>query len=46
MQALEQRYYTPEEYLSLEQQAEGKHEYINGHIVPVAGAQPITIALH
>lgn len=37
MQAIEQRYYTPEEYLSLEQQADVKHAYLNGQIVPMAG---------
>jgi len=37
MQATEQRYYTPEEYLELEEAAEYKSEYINGQIIPMAG---------
>lgn len=37
MQATEQRYYTPEEYLELEETAEYKSEYINGQIIPMAG---------
>ncbi len=37
MQAIEQRYYTPEEYLKLEEAAEYKSEYINGQIIPMAG---------
>jgi Uma2 family endonuclease len=32
-----QRYYTPEEYLALERQAEYKSEYINGEIVQMTG---------
>lgn len=33
-----QHYYTPEEYLALEREAEYKSEYINGQIVAMAGA--------
>lgn len=32
-----QRYYTPEEYLKLEEAAEYKSEYLDGQIVPMAG---------
>ncbi|WP_017658837.1 Uma2 family endonuclease [Baaleninema simplex] len=31
------RYYTPQEYLELEEQSEDKHEYRDGEIVPMAG---------
>jgi Uma2 family endonuclease len=34
---LQQPYYTPEEYLELEEQAEYKHEYRDGIIVPMTG---------
>jgi Uma2 family endonuclease len=37
MQAIEQRHYTPEEYLELETIAEYKSEYIDGQIIPMAG---------
>jgi Uma2 family endonuclease len=37
MQATEQRYYTPEEYLELETAANYKSEYIDGQIIPMAG---------
>ena len=37
MQVTERRYYTPEEYLKLEEAAEYKSEYIDGHIIPMAG---------
>lgn len=33
----ENRYYTPEEYLALEEQAEYKNEYRNGEIIPMTG---------
>jgi len=33
----QQRYYTPEEYLELEEKAEYKHEYRDGEIVPMTG---------
>jgi Uma2 family endonuclease len=32
-----QRYYTPEEYLELEENAEYKNEYIDGEIIPMTG---------
>jgi Uma2 family endonuclease len=38
MQATEQRHYTPEEYLELETTADYKSEYIDGQIIPMAGA--------
>ncbi|XZF65115.1 MAG: Uma2 family endonuclease [Gloeotrichia echinulata DVL01] len=37
MQLTEQRYYTPEEYLELEEAADYKSEYIDGQIIPMAG---------
>ncbi|AFZ25682.1 hypothetical protein Cylst_3544 [Cylindrospermum stagnale PCC 7417] len=37
MQITEQRYYTAEEYLELEEAAEYKSEYIDGQIIPMAG---------
>ena len=37
MQATQQRYYSTEEYLELEEAAENKSEYINGEIFPMAG---------
>ena len=37
MQVTQQRYYTPEEYLELEEAADYKSEYINGQIIPTAG---------
>jgi Uma2 family endonuclease len=37
MQITKQRYYTPEEYLELEETAEYKSEYIDGEIIPMAG---------
>ncbi len=37
MQVTEKRYYTPEEYLKLEEVAEYKSEYIDGQIIPMAG---------
>jgi Uma2 family endonuclease len=33
----QKRYYTPEEYLELEEKAEYKSEYRNGQIVPMTG---------
>ena len=38
MQITKQRYYTAEEYLKLEETAENKSEYIDGEIIPMAGA--------
>ncbi|MGC1247062.1 MAG: Uma2 family endonuclease [Spirulinaceae cyanobacterium] len=40
MQAKEQQYYTPEEYLELETAAEYRSEYIDGQIIPMAGGLP------
>lgn len=40
MQAQEQRYYTPEEYLEFEVNSEERHEYINGEVIPVTGGTP------
>jgi len=37
MQVTEQRYYSPEEYLALEEVADYKSEYIDGEIIPMAG---------
>ena len=37
MQVIQKRYYSPEEYLALEEAAEYKSEYIDGEIVPMAG---------
>ncbi|WP_293355459.1 MULTISPECIES: Uma2 family endonuclease [unclassified Microcoleus] len=37
MQLTEQRYYSAEEYLALEEAAECKSEYIDGEIFPMAG---------
>ncbi len=37
MQATEQKYYSPEEYLKLEEAADCKNEYIDGQIIPMAG---------
>jgi Uma2 family endonuclease len=37
IQAVEKRYYSPEEYLALEEVAEYKSEYYDGEIVPMTG---------
>ncbi|MHC5598937.1 MAG: Uma2 family endonuclease [Nostoc sp.] len=37
MQITQQRYYSPEEYLELEEAADYKSEYIDGQIIPMAG---------
>jgi len=37
MQITQQRYYTPEEYLELEEAADYKSEYIDGQIIPMTG---------
>ncbi|MBN3882116.1 MAG: Uma2 family endonuclease [Nostoc sp. JL34] len=37
MQITQQRYYTPEEYLELEEAADYKSEYIDGQIIPMVG---------
>ena len=39
-QALEQRIYTPEEYLELELASETRREYCNGAIIPMTGGTP------
>lgn len=39
-QALEQRIYTPEEYLELELASETRSEYRNGEIIPMTGGTP------
>lgn len=40
IQALEQRTYTPEEYLELELASETRSEYRNGAIIPMTGGTP------
>jgi Uma2 family endonuclease len=40
MSALPKRYFTPQEYLLLENQAEYKSQYIAGEIYAMAGAEP------
>lgn len=37
MEATQQKYYTPEEYLTQEETADYKSEYIDGEIIPMAG---------
>ncbi|AUT02691.1 hypothetical protein CLI64_21105 [Nostoc sp. CENA543] len=37
MEITQQRFYTPEEYLALEEVAEYKSEYIDGQIIPMVG---------
>lgn len=39
-QALEQRTYTPEEYLNFEVNSDERHEYINQEIIPMTGGTP------
>ena len=38
MSALEQTYYTPEQYLEMDRKAEFRSEYVNGEILAMAGA--------
>uniref|UniRef100_UPI003898DDB6 hypothetical protein n=1 Tax=Aerosakkonema funiforme TaxID=1246630 RepID=UPI003898DDB6 len=40
MQLTEQQYYSPEEYLALEEVADYKSEYIDGQIFPMTATQP------
>ena len=40
VQAQEQRYYTPKEYLDLEVASEDRHEYVDGQIILMAGGLP------
>ena len=40
MTALPKRYFTPEEYLILEDQAPYKSQYVDGEIFSMAGAEP------
>lgn len=40
IQAIEQRLYTPQEYLELEINSEERHEYLDGEIVPMVGGMP------
>ncbi|MBD1804396.1 Uma2 family endonuclease [Microcoleus sp. FACHB-SPT15] len=40
MQAQEQRYYTPEDYLEVETNSEERHEYIDGEVISVTGGTP------
>ncbi|MEC4815453.1 MAG: Uma2 family endonuclease, partial [Scytonema sp. PMC 1069.18] len=40
MQAQEEHYYTPEEYLELETAATFRSEYYDGQIIPMAGGTP------
>lgn len=40
MSALPKRYFTPEEYLALEDKAEYKSQFVAGEIFAMAGAQP------
>lgn len=37
MQVREKQYFTPQEYLALEEKADSKSEYIEGKIIPMAG---------
>jgi Uma2 family endonuclease len=40
MQAQDQRYYSPEEYLELEINSEERHEYIDGQVILMTGGTP------
>ena len=48
MQVSTKTYYSPQEYLELEEQAQQRHEYLDGQIIPIAGvkANHNTIALN
>ena len=39
-QALETKFFTPEQYLELEIEAEERHEYIDGEIILMPGGMP------
>ena len=45
MSALAKRFFTPEEYLLLENQAAYKSQYIAGEIYALAGADPVHIEI-
>ena len=45
MTALPKRFFTPEEYLLLEDQAEYKSQYVDGEIFAMAGAEPEHVAV-
>ncbi|TRU27295.1 MAG: Uma2 family endonuclease, partial [Microcystis aeruginosa Ma_QC_B_20070730_S2] len=38
LSATDTKYYTPEEYLALEETSEDKNEYRQGEIIPMVGA--------
>ncbi len=40
MQLQEKTYYSPEEYLALEEASESRNEYLDGQITPMAGGSP------
>lgn len=41
MSALQQTYYTPEQYLEMDRKAEFRSEYVNGEILAMAGASRV-----
>jgi Uma2 family endonuclease len=40
IQAEEQKFFTPDEYLELEVNSDTRHEYIDGEIIPMTGGTP------